>query len=48
MIEKEKRLSHEENIGSEEMFDNFFLGGKNNLLDDSQQRQIYELKVGKR
>ena len=38
----------EENIGSEEMFDNFFLGGKNNLLDDSQQRQIYELKVGKR
>ena len=48
MIKKEKHLYHEENIGSEEMFDNFFLGGKNNLLDDSQQRQIYELKVGKR
>ena len=48
MIKKEKHLYHEENIGLEEMFDNFFLGDKNNLLDNSQQRQIYELKVGKR
>ena len=38
----------EENIDSPTLIDDFLLGGKNDLLNSDQQRQIYELKVGKR
>lgn len=38
----------EENIDSPTLIDDFLLGGKNDLLDSDQQRQIYELKVGKK
>ena len=38
----------EENINSPTLIDNFLLGGKNNLHNLDQQRQIYELKVGKK
>ena len=38
----------EENIDSPTLIDDFLLGGKNDLLNLDQQRQIYELKVGKR
>lgn len=38
----------EENIDSLTLIDDFLLGGKNDLLDSDQQRQIYELKVGKK
>lgn len=38
----------EENIDSPTLIDDFLLGGKNDLLNLDQQRQIYELKVGKK
>lgn len=38
----------EENIDSPTLIDDFLLGGKNNLFNSDQQRQIYELKVGKK
>lgn len=38
----------EENIDSPTLIDVFLLGGKNDLLNLDQQRQIYELKVGKK
>ena len=38
----------EENINSPTLIDDFLLGGKNNLHNLDQQRQIYELKVGKK
>ena len=38
----------EENIDSPTLIDDFLLGGKNDLLNSDQQRQIYELKVGKK
>ncbi len=38
----------EENIDSPMLIDDFLLGGKNDLLNLDQQRQIYELKVGKK
>ena len=38
----------EENIDSPTLIDDFLLGGKNNLHNLDQQRQIYELKVGKK
>ena len=38
----------EENINSPTLIDDFLLGGKNNLYNLDQQRQIYELKVGKK
>lgn len=38
----------EENIDSPTLIDDFLLGGKNNLFNLDQQRQIYELKVGKK
>ena len=38
----------EENIDSPTLIDDFLLGGKNNLHNVDQQRQIYELKVGKK
>lgn len=38
----------EENIDSPTLIDDFLLGGKNNIHNLDQQRQIYELKVGKK
>ena len=38
----------EENIDSPTLIDDFLLGGKNDLLNLDQQRQIYELKVGEK
>ena len=38
----------EENINSPTLIDDFLLGGKNNLHNLDQQRQIYELKIGKK
>ena len=38
----------EENIDSPTLIDDFLLGGKNDLLNLDQQRQIYELKIGKK
>ena len=38
----------EENIDSPTFIDDFLLGGKNNIHNLDQQRQIYELKVGKK
>ena len=38
----------EENINSPTLIDDFLLGGKNDLHNLDQQRQIYELKVGKK
>ena len=38
----------EENIDSPTLIDDFLLGGKNNIHNLDQQRQIYELKIGKK
>ncbi|MCL2444988.1 flavohemoglobin expression-modulating QEGLA motif protein [Candidatus Saccharibacteria bacterium] len=37
----------EDNMGSLTLFDDLFLGGKNNILDTDHQRLVYEIKVGK-